>query len=334
MCGRAKGQRALARRDSGLLASQLVRILAIVVAGLLVAAGDVKADQREDLQATGEQLAKDGRFGDAIEAFKAADRIATRASHACLIALAYTRLERWPQAEVFLAMCHERAKAGDPLPDWAPLADQQIKERLRGARVTEVSFEVSPPGAAARITVSSFAPDEVFEPRTIHLPPGTHVIFAKAEGYADKQVTVEIKDLTPQKVAIELAPAATAPPPTPEPEPTPQLETARPGPSRLGLYLMIGGGVAAIVGGSSHIKMADARRTLVQAGAENNPMLYDDNVSQFRRLRAFTITCYALSAGLVVTGYVLRKRSQRETASIAAVPLPEGGAFVSVGWSR
>lgn len=332
MCGRAKGQRALARRDSGLLASQLVRILAIVVAGLLVAAGDAHADQREELQAKGEQLAKDGRFGDAIEAFKAADRIATRASHACLIALAYTRLERWPQAEVFLAMCHERANAGDPMPDWAPLADQQIKDRLRGAKVTEVSFEVSPPAAAARITVSSFAPDEVFEPRTIHLPPGNHVIFAKADGYADTQVTVEIKDLSPKKVVIDFAPATSAPAPAPTPAPLPETPTK--GPSRLGLYLMIGGGVAAIVGASSHIKMADARKTLVQAGEQNNPTLYDENVSQFRRLRAFTITCYALTAGLVVTGYVLRKRSQRETASIAAVPLPEGGAFVSVGWSR
>lgn len=324
----------MACRDRALLASQVVRILAIAVAGLLVAAGDVRADQREELQAKGEQLAKDGRFGDAIESFKAADRIATRASHACLIALAYTRLERWPQAELFLATCHERAKAGDPLPDWVPLADQQIKERLRTARVAEVSFEVRPPVTGARITVSSFAPDEVFEPRTIYLPRGNHVIFAKAEGYADKQVTVQIKDLTPQTVVIDFAPPAATPEPTPAPTPTPMPETPVKEPSRLGLYLMIGGGVAAIVGASSHVKMGDAREPLVEANDENDPNKWDRNIENYRRLRAFTITCYVISAGLVVTGYVLRKRSQRETASIAAVPLPEGGAFVSVGWSR
>src|SRR5690242_5920614 len=69
-----------------------VRFHAIVVAGLWCALpAPVHAETPAELQAKGEQLAKDGRFSEAIDAFKAADRIERRASHACLIALAYTR---------------------------------------------------------------------------------------------------------------------------------------------------------------------------------------------------------------------------------------------------
>jgi hypothetical protein len=162
------------------------------------------ADDRAALQAKGEQLAKDGKYTDAIEAFKAADRIEKRAAHACLISLAYTRRELWPQAELFLSFCHQRAKPGDPLPDWVSLADQQIRDRLIAAGLVEVSIEAKPP--TAHVTVSSFAPDEVFEPRTIHLPIGTHVVFAKAPGYVDGQVILQISDKTTKHVVIELAP--------------------------------------------------------------------------------------------------------------------------------
>ncbi len=134
-----------------------MRILAITVAGLVTLAPlGARADQRDDLK--GEQQAKDGRFADAIDSFKAADRIQPRASHACLIALAYTRRELWSQAQLWLSTCHTRASASDPLPDWVPLAEKQIKERLETANVAEVTIEVKPAGAKAKFTVSSFAP--------------------------------------------------------------------------------------------------------------------------------------------------------------------------------
>src|SRR5512143_861795 len=140
---------AVARRDSNRKARgtgacyhrQVVKIVTTLVAALVVVAPVVgHADDREALQAKGEQLAKEGRYNDAIDAFKAADRIQPRASHACLIALAYTRREAWPQAELFLSICHQRANAGDPLPDWVPQADQMIKERLASANLAEVTI--------------------------------------------------------------------------------------------------------------------------------------------------------------------------------------------------
>jgi hypothetical protein len=309
----------------------VVRILAIVAATLLAVASEAAADQRDDLQAKGEQLAKEGRFGEAIEQWKAADRLEPRASHACLIALAYTRRELWPQAELFLSLCHSRATAADPLPDWVPQADQQLKDRLQSANVTEVSISVTPPAAKASVTVSSFAPDEVFEPRTIHLPPGTHVIFAKAQGFEPKQVTLEIKDKTPQRVVIDLAVPSTTGTKPPPMEPVPRK------PSRVGLYLMAGGGVFAVIGAASHLSMAGARKDLVKNDPDhdNNQMLYDDQYPAFSRARATAITCYVVGAGLLVTGYLLRRNAKQEASmQVSAVPLPEGGGFVSLEWSR
>lgn len=315
-----------------MLRSQVVRILAIVVASVLAAAPHAAADQRDDLQSRGEQLAKEGRFGEAIEQFKAADRIEPRASHACLIALAYTRRELWPQAELFLSLCHSRATAADPLPEWVPQADQQLTDRLKSANVTEVTIEVKPPTAKASVTVSSFAPDEVFGPRTIHLPPGTHVIFAKAEGFEPKQVTLEIKDKTPQRVVIDLSATATENMQLPPP-----VEPASRKPSGAGTYLMIGGGVAATVGVLGHVAMARSRRTLVANDPDhaNNQAAYDAAFPDFQKWRVVAITGYAVGAGLLITGYFLRRSANSESGmQVSAVPLPEGGGFVSLEWAR
>jgi hypothetical protein len=314
------------------LRSQVVRILAIVAASLLVVASNAAADSRDDLQAKGEQLAKEGRFGEAIDQWKAADRIEKRASHACLIALAYTRRELWPQAELFLSQCHARATATDPLPSWVPEAEQQLKDRLQSANVTEVSISVTPPTAVATVTVSSFAPDEVFEPRTIHLPPGTHVIFAKADGFEPTQVTLQITDKTPQRVVIDLVPSSTS-----RGQPLPPTPIVHERPSRLGLYLMIGGGVVTALGIGSHLSMARSRTILVENDPDHadNQAAYDAEYPDFSRARATAISCYVIGAGLAVTGYLLRRSAQREAAvQVSAMPLPEGGGFVSLEWSR
>jgi len=310
-----------------------VRIVTTLVAALVVAAPAVgHADDREALQAKGEQLAKEGRFNDAIDAFKAADRIQPRASHACLIALAYTRRESWPQAELFLSICHQRANAGDPLPDWVPQADEMIKDRIASANLAEVMIETKP--ATARVTVSSFAPDEVFEPRTIHLPFGTHVVFAKADGYFDAQYTLEIKDKSPQHVVIDLIPltakqkqerARGAGPMTTEPAP------------KRGTPFLIGGSAAILGGIAAHLWWRHEHTVLVDATTgtidQAKVDLYNAHSTRYDIAHYSTIGLYAVGVGLVATGVVLRMKSP-ESPAVAAVPLRGGGAMVSVEWSR
>src|SRR5690348_12026360 len=116
------------------------------------------------LQAAGEQDAKDGNYAAAIDKLKAPDRIEAPASHACLIAPAYARRNLSPQAEIFRTECHERASASDPLPEWMPVADKQIDDAIASASVAAVTIQVEPAeiSAQAEVTVSSFAPDEKF----------------------------------------------------------------------------------------------------------------------------------------------------------------------------
>jgi len=157
-----------------------------------------------ELRARGEQLAKDGHYSEAIDAFKAADRVERRASHACLIALVYTRRELWPQAELWLAQCQARANASDALPEWVPQLTTLLAERLEHVDVAPIDIVVEPRDANAAITVSSFAPDEVFAPRSIHLPPGRHTIRASAPGYRSAQQDIEVVGRTPLRVARRL----------------------------------------------------------------------------------------------------------------------------------
>ncbi len=296
-----------------------MRVLALVlVTATSVASADPSAP---DLQAQGEQLAKDGRFSEAIDAFKAADKLQPTASHACLIALAYTRRELWSQAEIFLARCHERATPADPLPDWVPVAEQQIQERLATANAAPVTIQVTP--ATAQLTVSSFAPDETFTARTIHLPPGHHVIIASAPGYetARKEVVIETKD--PQTVTIELLPPAAHLPDVSVPEhPLPPARTGG-----TGRKVMIGGAVLLGAGLVTYGWMGyewSKLRTQDQAQ-------WDAHDGNYSLSRGLTIGLWAVGGAAVITG--LLWPSSQEHASVAVMPT-NGGGMVAVGWTR
>ena len=291
---------------------------------LVTAASVAHADpSAQDLQAQGEQLAKDGRFSEAIDSFKAADRLQPTAGHACLIALAYTRRELWSQAEIFLARCHERATPADPLPDWVPVAEQQIQERLATANAAAVTIQVTPAGTPAQLTVSSFAPDETFAPRTIHLPPGRHVIIATAPGLptARKEVVIESKD--PQTVTIDLAPAVTTPKPLPQPVVPATEPEANPWKKRL----LVGGGILAGAGLVTYGWMS-FEWSKMRTKDDAQWVAHEGNYNLSREL---TIGLWAVGGAALITSFLLPSSSERP--AVAVVPT-SGGGMVSVGWSR
>jgi hypothetical protein len=110
--------------------------------------------------------------------------------------------------------------------------------------------------------------------------------------------------------------------------------------------------------------MAGERRTLVDNDPDhaNNQVAYDAALPDFKRWRAIAITGYAVGGALLVTGYLLRRSAKAESSSpdtraaasaqrsqarsrghgfgalsamqLSAVPLPEGGGFVSLEWAR
>jgi hypothetical protein len=287
-------------------------LIAVVVVAAFGATA--RADTAAELQARGEALAKDGHFTDAIDAFKQADRLEVRASHACLIALAYTRRELWPEAEVWLDTCQKRVKPGDSYPDWGPEMEKQIAQRLAAASVAAVEIVVEPPGVAAQISAPSFPPDETFGPRTIHPPLGHHVIFARAPGYRDGERAIDITDKTPQRVVIVLNPIATG------------------APSPRGRSLLIAGGVTAAVGGVTLGLMAFEYYKLDAASNANSSTRYGDHKTLYDVARIATLATWTASAALLITGEILHRRSA-ESPTLAAVPV-DGGAIVSIGWQR
>lgn len=313
-----------------------MRFLAIVIAGLgvlLPSIGRADGESAESFRARGEQLAKDGRYSEAIDAFKQAERIEPRARHSCLIALAYTRRELWPQAEIFLEQCESRATPADPLPEWVPVAKQQLAERLAAVNVAPVEIKVEPAGTEVKLAVSSFAPDELFSPRTIHLPPGRHVIIATAQGYSDAQKTIEVTDRSPQTVTITMLPLddkkgvgpdGTHPPPLPPP----------PAKSKVPLAIMATGGGVILVGAALHLfYYKPAREDLATT---QNLMAYNGALTdRWRTRRLVTIGVYSVGAVTLLTGLVLNytvfKQKSESSAQVSVTPT-DGGGMVSVGW--
>ena len=312
-----------------------MRFLAIRVAGLALALGMfvpavAVAESGEELRTRGEQRAEDGRSTEAIDAFKAAEKIEPRARHACFIALAYTRRELWAQAEIFLDSCHQRASVSDPLPEWVPMVDELLKQRL--ALAAPVEIRVEPADADVQLAVSSFANDELMKPRTIHLPPGRHVIIATAKGFNDAQKTIEVTDKSPQVVTITMLPieikgpdggqfggGGTAPPASPIPT-----------------YLMAAGAGIGVVGGFVHLFVYwPARNDLAKVPDDGSPV-YKAAEDKWSSRRSLTIGIYAAGAATLITGAILKFtvfKSEEAPVQVGVSP-HDGGGMVTVGWNR
>ena len=287
-------------------------MIGVIVAHATIASADPAADQSR-----GEELARQGRFTEAIEAFKAADTADVRAEHACLIALAYTRRELWPQAEVWLATCHERAKPDDAMPEWAGDLEKQIHDRLATVKAAAVTISVAPAGVEAKLTVSSFLPDETFGPRTIHLPPGHHVIVARAPGYVDAEQSIDIADTADRHVSITLSPIQAAP----------ARSEPRSRPWRSSTMLLYTGGALVGAGLITYGWMAFEYHGIT-SGTE---LQFYDRIGDYHAAKWTTLGLWAVGSGCLVAGYIVRRGETATT--ISAGPIPSG-AMVSVGWRQ
>jgi hypothetical protein len=288
---------------------------------LLVFASVASADPADDLTAQGEQFARDGEYTRAIEAFKKADALAPSAKHACMIGLAYTRRELWSQAEIFLARCKTRATEADPLPDWFAAATTQLADKLKGVDTAALDIRVEPPDAAVQITVSSFAPDETFAPRTIHLVPGTYVITATAPDRASVSATATVKLGADNVVTLKLPPRP-QPPPPPPPPPRPVAHARSPLPR----YLWIGAGAAAVVGVGFHVFAFHERSVMSDAADKNDLAGYQGAQGTFEFARGTTIGLYAAAA--VAAGIGLFLRSEDDRAPVLTGAITHDGAMI------
>ena len=292
-------------------------VVAALAVGLMT--GVAGADEVEDLVARGEAFGKDGEWTKAIDAFKAADAQRARAKHACLIGLAYTRRELWPQAELFLARCRQRATADDPAPDWVGDAEAALTQKLVGANAIAVTITAGPPGALAEVAISSFAPDETFSPRTIHLAPGTYTLRISAPGYMPEAREIQLGTVP----AVEVAFVLHRPPTTRHVPPSP-----------IGTAILIGGGAIALAAVGYHVLQlrtahSDLQDSLSQAE-------YDQDLTVFRQRRAITIGLYAGAAATLAVGAILRFTvfRGREVPVEVSATVHDGGAAFALEWRR
>jgi hypothetical protein len=316
-----------------------VRRLALVGAVLAVASV-AAAETPAQLQARGEKLAKDGDYLDAIGAFKHADAREPTAERACLIALAYTRRNLYPQAELFLATCHARAANG-ALPSWLPPIEREIKDRLASGTFAAVTIVVKH-GDGATLAVSAFAPDETFEPRTIYLPPGHHVITATAHD-EKREREIDIAESKSRHITIDFGkPVAEPAPPiattttttTTAPQPTP-APTPAPAQSHLARDLLIVGAGLAVAGAVVHVTWYRSELDELNA-SENPPDLnrYDAAASSYRASRIMAITLYGAGAAALIAGLVVLATHHDARDVMVSAAHVDGGAVVSVGWQR
>jgi hypothetical protein len=254
---------------------------------VLLATSTAVADEADDLVAAGEALARRGEYSQAIERFKQADARRPRARNACLIALTYTRRELWAQAEVALASCHARARAGDSLPPWVGELDQTLAAKLAAVDVAPITIAVDPPAQPATISISSFSPDETFAPRVVHLAPGMYTVTATAPDGRQAMSTVVIVDRAPQTVSLRFFP--------------PHRRSKLP-------WIVAGAGGLLAAGGLAYDLLAvqPVRARLEDAAARADGVAWAADSRIFDRRRALAIGLFAGAALAVGTGVVLR----------------------------
>jgi len=290
-----------------------------LVGVVLALSSTARADDIDDLVTAGEALAKTAEYTRAIEMFKVADAKRPRAKHACLIGLAYTRRELWPQAELFLSLCRARATPDDPLPEWIDAAEASLTTKLAAIHAAPITIVVTPQSAGAKVTISTFTSDESFPPRMIHLGQGRYSIEASAAGYVAASRELVIESEAPQTIAIALqTPAELA-----------AAEAQRhPDKPRAPLFVIGAGGAVALAGLAYQLLAFKPARDRLAAAP--NTFAYDDALSEFRDRRDITLAIYSVAAATIATGVVLRVTSEpRISATIAP-----NGAAVAIGWSR
>ena len=195
-----------------------------------------------------------------------------------------------------------------------------LAEALAKQKLVAVLVMASP--ADAQISISTFAPDDTFVARTIHLPPGKYTFTATAPGYANRTEEVEIGDQAGGAVSFNLERRIGDKPKVVEPSKVP--------------WVVVGGGVALVVAGAlvHTLGLAPARDMLVNADATGDQGLYMRYSATFDRDRALAIGLYGAGALAIATGFVLRATVFKAPEAQVAITPTTGGGMLTLSWSR
>ena len=315
----------------------MVRLLTITLLCTLVA-GPALADPQSDADALVREADTHfvaGEFHRAIQKLKGAQRLYPRAEQDCNVGLAYTRLERWHQAHLFLDRC--RRFATSALPEWVDPRFSDVLSHLESEDYGLLALAVDPTGADVR--ASAYAPDEsALAPAELWVPAGEHRVHASKEGYRPESRVVTVERgakvvlslaLVAEVVAAPPEPVALPPEPVVEVEAAPAVEAERP----IWPWIVLGTGVASLGAAVGlHVLAVDTRSEAeglppgLGGGAHPD---FSGLESDFELERGLAIGFYAAAA--VATGvaiYGLLDEPDPSTPRAGVSPLPAGGMVV------
>jgi hypothetical protein len=317
----------------------------VAVCALAVLAGTAQAGPEEAarLRAEGEAFARQRRYEDAVRSFKQADAEEPRGDHDCFIALAYRRLERWAQSEMFLTRCRSRLKPGETEPTWTATLAAEIAAGLTRTGHARVVIGIEPAAAAAlaQIAVSAFAPDERVAAGAIYLPAGKHLLEVKAEGYQDASQTVEVESGRETAVVIKLSPPEPVVAPPEPPVATPVKKPAQPAARRpmtvvergsgLGWFCLGVGASAMLAGGVFNYLALHNQDLLASARTDDQ---YDEHESRFDAQRIGTYVGYGVGAIGITAGIYFLLKPQRQRTVWVSAAADDTGAQLFLEWHR
>ena len=282
------------------------------VVAVWLASATARADEPAALVTEGRALAKSGQFKAAIAKFKAAHAAApTQAEPECLTALGYRRIERWGQAQLFLARCRALADT----PEWVAQLATEIEDGTARGGLVPVTFAVVAPGAVT-VSVASFAPDEAFPPQLVYLEPGPQHLTLATAGQPPREVALQLVAGTPFTVRAELAARSTPVGPVAAAPAVPAAPDRR----LAKVVAGVGGGllVASVV---AHAIAASTR-----SDTQQSLQAFTAHIDAFKTQRTIALTGYALTALVAGVDAWLWTRTPEVAGGHVGPTVTRGGA--------
>jgi tetratricopeptide (TPR) repeat protein len=275
-----------------------------------------------------------GRFRAAIEHFKEADRLAPSARLSFNIALAYERMDDGPNALAYYRDYLRRSpKAENSTETSVRIAELELA--LQRSGVQQLSVLSAPPGAAVQVDNVSRG----ITPWTGELPPGSHQLVVRMNGYRELSQEFEL----PARHAIDIALSLTllpsaAPRPTRAPvaQPLPAdawtVENPKP---NWWTWALFGGSAALLIGSGAMELSRKGYEDDAAASAYNLDSQHAWDSMQSRKILARVLLGMGVVAGGVggVSLYLDLNESKRSQPAVSIACAPgECGAFARGHW--
>ncbi|MEM9693930.1 MAG: PEGA domain-containing protein [Myxococcota bacterium] len=153
--------------------------------------------EADRLLAEGKALQEAGEHGQAVERLREAFAIQNRADIAAVLGRSEVKAGHYARAAEHLAFAIAGLGATNPLQAQA-YGDMEVARN----KVATVRFRTEPPGAA--LTIDGRSVGTVDEERAFYLMPGSHMVVARAPGFAEARRPLELEAASQKTITLVL----------------------------------------------------------------------------------------------------------------------------------